>query len=490
MTLGVGASVRWWTMLLVGAVFASAQDIPGSTAKSDVSSLREAAAKNPENVGLKLRLAKALLDATATAKRAEPARVADAEVEALFVDIRKARPDAAVPLRANVRESYYRRKFDESAQAAKKLLAVEPEDIEIATLYVKSLLRMDKDEEAAAFFLEWVKSGLSPSSGTVLGLLSTISPRPKVRAALDKGFAELATTAPRHPLLGLTHAGFLAETGRTEDAWKTFHKAEADGLCDLALGSRHAFALNLASRSPEPSEPSAVAGTDIEELKEAVTAFPNHAGLRLRLARRLESPRPKMDEAALKAAAALALVEYRRACEINPAAWTAHFRSGELLLELGQAKESLPFFAQAIKLFPAYAPWHLAESEAKAAVGDAAGSAASFTSYAERFESDLFVRRFFDRIEKRAKVDWTPYVKAMQASAQKLPDSPYVQSNLAYVLLKSGDVAAAKKAALRAEQLGLVGRAGVHAHAVLREVHGFPLSAESAPTSAPSDTGK
>ena len=490
MTLGVGAAVRWWTMLCIGAVLASAQDIPGSTAKSDVASLREAAIKNPENSGLKLRLAKALLDATATAKRAEPARTADAEVEVLFGEIRKARPDAAVPLRAAVREAYYRRKFDEAAVAAKKLLAAEPEDIEIATLYVKSLIRMDKDEDAASFFLDWVKSGLSPSSGTVQGLLSTIAPRPKVRAALDKGFADLATTAPRHPLLGLTHAGFLAETGRTDDAWKVFHKAEADGLCDLALGSRHAFAMNLASRAPEPAEPTAVAGSDLEELKKAVAAFPNHAGLRLRLARRLESPRPKMDEAALKVAAAAALVEYQRVCEINPSAWTAHFRAGELLMELGQAKESLPYFAKAIELFPAYAPWHLAEAEAKAAVGDATGSAASFAAYAERFESDLFVRRLFDRVEKRGKIDWSPYVKAMQASAQKLPDSPYVQSNLAYVLFKSGDVPAAKKAAVRAEQLGLVGRSGVHAHAVLREVHGLPLSAESAPTTTPPDTGK
>jgi tetratricopeptide (TPR) repeat protein len=318
----------------------------------------------------------------------------------------------------------------------------------------------------------------------VQGLLSAIVPRPKVRAALDKGFPALTTASPRHPLLGLTYAGFLAETGRTEEAWKVFHQAEVDGLCDLALGSRHAFALNLASRAPEPAEPAAVVGSDLETLKAAVAANPNHTGLRLRLARRIEASavKPPAEDPASKAIAEAALAEYQKACELNPAAWTAHFRAAEILLELGRAKDSLPFFAKAVQLFPAYAPWRLAEAEAKAAAGDTAGSAASFAGYAERFESDLFVRRLFERLEKRGPVDWAAYVKAVQAVAAKAPSSPYPPSNLAYLHLRAGQTAEARQAALKAEALGLVGRGGVHAHPALREAFGLPLAPESAPT--------
>jgi tetratricopeptide (TPR) repeat protein len=489
MNFGRVPAARWTVVFAACAFPLCAQDLGGSTASTDVASLRAAVERSPANVGLKIRLASALVDTASTAKRAETAKAADAEIETLFEAVRKARPDAAIPLRAAAREAYYRKRFAEAADAAKKLLAVEPEDIEIATLHVKALLRSDRDAEAAAFFLEWVKSGLSPSSGAVQGLLSSMVGRPKVRAALDEGFAALEKTAPRHPLLRLTRASFFAETGRAEDAWKEFHRAEADGLCDMTNGARHAFALNLAARAPEPPSPGAVAGATLEDLTAAAAAQPQHAGLAMRKGRVLEAAAERLPvgDPARAAGYEAALAAYRAAAALNPDAWSAHIRAAEILLSLDRPAEALPSFAKAVALFPGYVMWRLGEAEAKFAAGDAAGAATSFAVYARRFESDLYVRRFFERCEKRGKLDWGVFAGELEKTAAAEATNPYVRSNLAFVRLKRGDTAGARAAAIEAEQVGLVGRNGVHAHPALREAFGLSLAPESRPEAAAPD---
>lgn len=484
------AAVRVTAAAFGCALVAAAQEIPRSTAATDVASLRAAVAAAPDNAGLKLRLAKAVLDASEKLQRAADVKKADDEVAALFDAVLKINPDAQIPLRSKIRDAYYRRRFEEVVEVGKRLLAVEPEDVDMATLYVKALIRLDRDEEAAAFFLDWVKSGLGPSSGTVQGLLTTFVLRPKVRQALDAGFVRITQESPRNTLARLAYAGFLAETGRNDEAWKEFQRAEVDGLCDTNLGSRHAFALNLAARAMETATPASAAGDDLEELKKAVAGLPDHAGLRFRLARRLERATERLPEADPKrtAASEAALVEYRKACAINPEAWSAQFRAGELLLELGKPAESLPYFAQATTLFPGYVPWRLAEAEAKVANGDEKGAAESFVAYARRFESDPLVRRLAARLEKRGKTPWKAFSDALAAAAAKEPKNVYLRSNLAYFLLKQGDTAGARTAAGDAERLGLVGRGGLHAHPALLEAYGLPLVPESAP--APSPTGK
>ncbi|HYC77193.1 MAG TPA: hypothetical protein VEI02_06145 [Planctomycetota bacterium] len=477
---------RWIVVVAFAAGVAAAQGVPqeidGGSAAVDVEGLRAAVARHPRNAGLKLRLAKATLDRGETSRRGDLDRV-DAEVAALFRETLELNPEAIIPLRAFTREAYYRRRFAEATDYARKACKVEPADVDVATLYVKSLAKLGRDQEAADFLLDWVASGLSPGSGAVQGLVGGLAARAEMRAALDAAFARRLEQAPRHILLRLTYASYLAEVGRVEEAWNEFRRAERDGLCDLIVGARHAFASTLASRAPEPAPGGGPpAGADVVELRKAADADPEHVGLRLRLARRLEPVEtPGADPAALKAGREAALVEYLKAATLNPAAWSAHLRAAELLVLLERPAEAVPHVGRALEMFPENVAWRLVETEARLAAGDVAGAAEAFTSYASRYEADGPVRRMVAAFEARGAKPWDAFVAALEKAAAAAPRNPWIKSNLAYLRLKKGDVAGARAAAREAEEAGLVGLGGVQPHAALIDAWGLAKKAESAP---------
>jgi tetratricopeptide (TPR) repeat protein len=220
---------------------------------------------------------------------------------------------------------------------------------------------------------------------------------------------------------------------------------------------------------------------------EAIKTRPDHAGLHVRLGRRLEAAalRAPADGPERKAALEGALKAYEKAAELNPEAWSAHFRCGEIHLELGRPKEATPCFERATGLFPGFVLWSLAEAEAKALSGDVAGAATAFLRYAGRFESDPLVRGLFERLDSRGAKYLDAFDAALRKACEAEKSNAYLRSNLAYVALKRNDAETARRAAIEAESLGLVGRMGVHAHAVLREAFGLSLTPETTPAPKP-----
>jgi tetratricopeptide (TPR) repeat protein len=464
-------------ILLVGfaiAVPAAAQEIPGSYARSDSKGLKAALAKSPDSLGLQLRLAQAL-----TAESQKDPSIKVSEIAKTLKKVLDADPEALVPLRWLVRDAYYDTKnWAEVISYGDRVLKIDPTDIDTATLVVKAMIRTGREADAAESILGWFKSGNMPGSGATQGILSAVMLNQKVKAALEAGFPKLVQANPRLVFVRLAYAAFLSEAGKGEDAWREFHEAEKLGLCDATSGARHPLAQSLLKKWEEPAFPGAVAGNDVNDLVKKVEEVPEHAGLRIRAARRIEMPLttpkivegknggepvlvpPKITDPEEHARIEQAVGLYLKAFELNPACWPPLYRAGELEIERGRYPQAAEVLSKAATSFPDVLPTHLALAEARFRGGDPEGAAQDYLKYARLIEPGKKTRAFFETLSEGKPRLLEPFMDAVEKDMVANPKNAKLRAHLSLLRLIQGDKAAAQKAAVEAERLGLAGLRG------------------------------
>ncbi len=463
--------------LLLSAAFCPvlwSQEMVGSYARGDAAGLQAAVQRSPENVGLQLRLAQALLIETQAESRSAKrmnARLDD--VQDLFKKILEKNPNSIIPLRALARDAYYSKRLDEAVTLGRRVLAIEPTEMVVATDVVKALLRLGREAEAVETMLGWFKSGNMPAFGATQGLLTAFVAIPNVKSGLDAGFKKLVAETPHHVHLRLAYSAFLFEVGSLEDAWLQFHEAEQDGLCDASSGGRHPFASTLTKKKPEPDFPGAFAGNDVAELAKQVEANPKHAGIKCRLARRTEmpitarnagkdrsqvAPYSPADKEQLAKAADL----YRAATDLNPMSWQPLARAAELMVEIDKPADAVPLAEKAVKLSsPLFVPGYMTLSRARFKAGDAKAAASDFVNYARDVEPGKSTDAFYtDLCPGADKAPLAPFAAALDEAAKADPKSANLWAHLASLRLLIGDRNGTRDAAIQAERAGLVGLRG------------------------------
>ncbi|MAG55737.1 MAG: hypothetical protein CMJ83_05555 [Planctomycetes bacterium] len=439
---------------------APAQVIAGTYRQNDLSGLRGAVEKNPDNAGLRLRLSQALLrhdEETAHPDRAK-ARLDEAREQ--FRRVLDLNPKSVIPLRVMTMDSYRSRKLDEAIVMGNRLLAVAPSDSEITRTVLKALLRLRKIEDAAALCVSWLKGGHTPSFGAVQGFLSTLLLNKPFRNALGPKLEAAVKAAPQDVTLRLFLAIFYIESGRTESAWRAVHEAEALGLCETRSGSRHAFCRILASRSPEfESVPGTFDGADPEALARHRANHTKHAGLAMRHARLLDLGGRGDD----------AIATYAEVRKLNPGYWPAFYRSGQLLLEAGRPEDAAPLLDRARTLFPSSLPIRLAAADAWTQSGDSARAISLISEVAPHHDPGERSRELLKLLGGRNGLD--SLVKSLRAHIAKDPSNPYPKAWLALALHGGSKVTEARKVALSAERAGLTGADG-YPSSVLYDVFG------------------
>lgn len=455
-------ATRLVVVLLLASVvlpLASAQTIAGTYRLNDLPGLRHAVEKDPENAGLRLRLTQALLRPDAESSHPENARKRLAEAQVHFRKALDINPELIVPLRVIAMEHYMNKELEGAVDVGQRLIKIAPEEMEVTKTVLKALIRLKRYDEAAAEFVRWLESGTTPSFGGVTGLLAILVIYPDFRKALEKGFTDALKRNPQSVDLHLFQSIFYVETGRSESAWRSLHRAEELGLCDTRTGARHAYARILASRASEFTDaPGGLDSVDLEEIARHAKGHPKHAGLAMRHARMLDLAGRREE----------ALVGYRKVNALNPSFWPSHYRCAKLLLDMEKHEEAAAMFAAANKLFPAHRPGRLMEAEARVKAKDPDGAVASVMSGASSYEPGPATALLLKLMAERG------YLDRLIAELRKVPGGetqPYVQAHLALALKEAKKSTEAQKIALSAERAGLSGRDG-YPSGVLYDVFG------------------
>ncbi len=439
-----------------------AQVPQGFLAANDLTTLRDATRRDPENLGWKLRLVQALGRADAETTHPDVAQARLAEIHSTLESILAKAPESTAPLRYLCLDAFKRGDFARTLELGGRLFAVDSTDVDIAFTIQKAHLRQKQDAQAADFFVRWLKIGTVPSIGALEGLLSTLMVSQGFRTELGKKLEAEAAAAPQDPYLQLYWGMFLSESGRSESAWKALHAAEEKGLFDMRAGGRHPYVTALASRSKEV-EPNAASyeGLDLAEVAARRAEMPDHLGLLLREARLLDLAGKKAE----------AMVQLRLARKRNPDFWPAAYRLGELELQHGDAKVAALELGFAHTRFPHLLALNLVLAEARAKSQDSEGAAAALLHVAQSFEVGLVIREVWGRLASTPEGAAT--FQSFLAQSQPQQAKASVESHRALALWLLGKHEEAKLAALSAEKRGVAGRDG-YPFPLLFEVHGLP----------------
>ena len=453
---------RFMITLSTLAVLASpsqAQAIAGTYRLNDLPGLRHAVEKEPGNAGLRLRLTQALLRMDKESSHPEKARERLSEAQGQFKKILDINPELIVPLRVITLEHYMNQEFEQAVAVGVRLIKLAPEEMEVTKTVLKSLVRLKRFDEAARRFVAWLETGTTPSFGSVTGLLSIMVVYPDFRSALESEFAAALERHPGSVDLHLFQSIFFVETGRSESAWKAFHKAESLGLCDTRTGARHAYARMLASRASEFTDaPGGLLSTDLEEVARHRKGHPNHAGIAMRHARMLDIAGRRDD----------ALAAYREVSRMNPGYWPSRYRTAKLLFDMEEHAKAAEEFAAAGKLFPFHRPCKLMECECRVKAGDADGAIKVMLGGAPGYEPGPGTAFLLKLMAEKGSLD--KFIKALRATPGGA-NQPYIQAHLALALKASTKVTEAKAIALQAERAGLSGRDG-YPSGILYDVFG------------------
>lgn len=448
-------------LILVASMFTPAvsQTIAGTYRQNDLAGLGHAVEKDPENAGLRLRLTQALLRQDKESAHPIKAEQRLKEAHAQFRRVLEINPRAIVPLRVLALDSYMGRRFEETVDIGQKLIQIAPEEMEITKIVLKALARLGRHEEGADLFIRWLETGMTPSFGSVTGLVAILAINADFRAALDARFKEALATRPRDVDLHLHHAIFLLETGRSESAWRALYKGEELGLCDTRTGGRHAFARILSSRAVELTDsPSAVVGADIEEMERYQKGHPKHAGLAMRYGRLLD----------LAGNRDQALGVYAKVCKLNPDYWAAHYRSGKLLMEAGRNADAAAWLAKANALRPLHLPGRLTRAAALMGAEKAEEAVALIMEGAPSHAPGPSTRDLLKLMSEKGAL--ATLAGSLRAVVGAKPN-PFAQAHLALALKALGRVNEAQSVALAAERGGLGGVDG-YPSVILYEVFG------------------
>lgn len=443
-------------LALAGAILAGGlrAQAPAPVWETSIEALRPAVEQQPENAGLRVRLTQALLrpDKDSVHPDVAGARLKDAQGH--FERVLALNPKCAVPLRVRALDAYMGRRFEQAVDEGRRLLEVTPLDTDVSRHVLKALVQLGKHDEAAAFLVEWLADGTTPSFGLIQGLLSTLLIKQEFREPFKKHLDEACAKRPQEVFLLLVRSLFFAETGRTESAWEALHEAERLGLCDIRTGARHTFVSSLRQRAPEFSQtPASYDGFDLEGLHGRVTANAGHAGLLMRHARLLD----------LAGRTPEALAGYDAVRKLNPGYWPAWYLAGVALLDSKEPRplDAAGLLATARKLFPSYLPGFLREAEAWIQAGKGNEATALLAEAGLRFEAGKPSHEVFRKLAAAGDGSAVKrLVETLEKSVAADPHNVYARSHLALALFHAGRADDARATALAAEKAGLSGRDG------------------------------
>lgn len=456
------------------AGLAGAQEEGMPVLSSGIGPLSEAVERDPENLGLRLRLAMALLQPDMESAHPDVARRRLDQARSHLDFVLEQDPDARIPLRVRALECYGRGEYARAVALGRRHLDLVPVDPEISTRVVRALVELGRPEEAAEAFVDWVRSEGMRSFGEVLGMLRGLVGRATCREALGRKIDAAVAEEPGHVLLVLLKAAFLARQGHTMEAWSTFHRAERKGLCSLRTGARHPFAAQLLEGSIEPDAgPASYPGSDPEQLLGLVRKAPEHAGLALRLARTLDLD-DKDDEA---------LEWYARAFSLNPALWTAEYRRAELLMGLERFGKAARGYRRVLELVPEFPGARVRLARALVEQGELEAALEVLIPLAKSFEPGERMRAIYERMAAQEQDDGTGLdsaLRTIEGAVAAEPSNPALRAHLVMALLVGGLKARARREALAMERAGIVGPDGAP-HALLLEAFDRRASPDGGP---------
>jgi tetratricopeptide (TPR) repeat protein len=450
-------------VMVAASLGVAGQSIPGTYLGNDAAGLRKAVEKDPENLGLRIRLTQALLRQDEDSAHPDRARARLKEAEGHFRKLLELDPTSVLPLRVLALDSYLSGRFEEAVELGKRLLVVAPWEADVARAVLKALLRLRKIEEAATFFVDWLEGGHTPSFGSIQGLIATLVLNPEMKEALEPRINDFVGRRSKCVEAFLYQAMFQTEVGRSETAWRTIHRAEELGLCETRTGSRHAFVRILDSRSPEFEEaPGSYEGGDVEQIQRIGAKNPKHAGLAMRTARLLD----------LSGRQEEAIAGYARVRTLNPDFWPAWYRPGQMLLESGRAADAAPLLSRASELTPGRVSACLIEAEAWVRAGDGTRARKPLLEIVRFHDPTEEVSTLLDLVRKKGFLD--PVMEGMREALAKDPTNGHLKASLALALHRAGKRSEAQRMALDAERAGLVGK-DAYPSLVLHDVFGVPV---------------
>ena len=424
---------------------------------NEVPSLRELSEKNPGNIGLKLRLARALLQDSPEAAHPKARKARAKEAESTLESVLAVAPNARVPLEVLTLVEYRWGDYDKVVSLGERLLRDYPGHEQVARSVMKAFIRLKRHDDAARVLMTWLKSGAVHSFGGVMGLMATFSRIPEARDALDQALVAALKERPRDVDLLLFRAAFVAERGDLSGAWQLVKKAEKDGAANLRTGGRPFLVSRLLPRCPEPDPgPASQPGASVDELRAAVKAHPDHAGYAMRLGRLLHRAKAKEE----------ALAAYAQVTKLNPDYWAAQQFLGDLLMDLERHGEAVAPLRRGLELLPGFQPARLRLAQALAKSGKVEEAAAELAVAGRLFAPDPVSRAV---MKEAAEKGGEQVVSVLEKRVSADRKNPTLLGHLALARFFAGKSADARKAALEAEACGLVGPAGLPA-AIMWEV--------------------
>jgi len=456
-------------VLLLAGLFqvVPAQDVPEPVWSTKIADLRKAVEADPDNIGLRLRLARMLLKPDLESAHPDKARARLEEARKNFAIVLEKKPDSREALRARVVDTYANGDYESTLDAGRKYLDVVKVDADVTLYIIRSLLYLKRDQDACEEFVKWVRAGSIRSFGEAQGMIVLLLADRKRAGMLQSAFEKALKEDPDNINLLLYGAVFMAQVGRNMQAWTWLHEAEKRGLCGLATGHRHAFVRDLLERTLEPDEGAwSYPSTQVEELARCCKEVPDHAGLAMRVARVLDT----------SGRSAEALAWYRKVSESNPGLWSAWYRMGQLHAREKRFAEAAVCFEKTLAVQPGYELARLQLAHALIKSGKVEEGVKTFVPFAKSFPPERHTRRILEAL-KEQETGLQTLQPALETALRNDPDSPWLHAHLALVLHHGGRKTEARKEALLAERHGLVGPGG-RAHPVLYEV--FDKSSEGA----------
>ncbi len=476
---------------------------------SDREGISAALAKDPDNLGLQMRIVEALLEEVKTASIGQTQGLMK-QVEEAVNELIKADPQFGYPYRVLAKLTFRREQYAECLTHLKSLSRLTDLDYSMRSLRLKCLLEVGSDgsgvDAASEYVCNWFESGQAPSFGRTLGSLKAWVADDSLRAALLSEFEARHTKDPSNLNLALSYAGCLSAVGRNESAWGVIQQSERQGLCDVASGARHPIALMLGADCLEPRMADGYAGFNLNQLSDVCSSYPENISLSLRMAlslknqavdksrklliveSRLKSGRDTVEQRAKLEEIRVELeqesqVLYRKALPYALAVQKANasidvvpLMIGDIYYKLGDLESAVAQLERGIELLPAFIRLHevLSQVHIKAENWSAAAEQLAVVCRVAPCRADLWntdaqdsllpvpkatiERMIVELMENEAARD--AVIAAFSKACDAAPKNPNLQVFLSMMHYFVGNKAAAVQAMATAERLGMSGRAG------------------------------
>lgn len=270
---------------------------------NDLKELEAARKSDPENMGVRMRIAQRRFDLVKDATVKESKDLIT-EVEKDLAELKALQPGFGFPYKVLAKSKYRRNEFKDAMAILDEYAKLGPLDFEMRTVYCNALFALalgigkpDANGQvaegtpdptmfraAAEYIGDWIESDLAPSFGTMLGLMKTWIVQEGFRDEMIRVFEARKAKNPRDLDLTVNYAALLMALGRNESAWRMLQDAERAGLCDWSTGGRHPIIEMLSKQCPEQRTPESFDTLDLATIEKAAADHPENISLVLRAA--------------------------------------------------------------------------------------------------------------------------------------------------------------------------------------------------------------